>query len=67
MGYRKFVAGMKEREIWAIFNGDLFDRIVLRGWWIYRQECFMNVETNKVTWRDVPFFRKQKSPNRTNL
>lgn len=50
------------REIWAIFNGDLFDRIILRGWWIYRQECFMDVETGRVSWRDVPFFRKRKSP-----
>jgi hypothetical protein len=48
------------REIWAVFNGDVFDRIVLRGWWIYRQECFMNVETGQVSWRDVPFFRKRK-------
>lgn len=48
------------KEIWAVYNGDVFDRIVLRGWWIYRQECFMNVETGRVSWRDVPFFRKRK-------
>ena len=51
---------MKEREVWSIFSVDLFDSIVIRGWWIYRQQCFMNVETGAVTWRDVPFFRRKK-------
>jgi len=49
------------KEIWSVFNGDTFDRIVLRGWWIYRQEAYL-VRPGVVGWRDVPFFRRRKTP-----
>lgn len=53
-------ADRRVKEVLAVFNGELFDRIVIVGWRIKRQECFMNVETGIVSWRDVPFFRKKK-------
>jgi hypothetical protein len=38
--------------LWKI---NIFDRIVLRGWRVVRQNLCMNVETGDLTWRDVPW------------
>jgi hypothetical protein len=50
---------MKERVLWQI---DVFDRIVLRGFRLRRQQLFANVESGLCTWRDVkliPRLRKK--------
>lgn len=50
------------RELWAVFNGDLYDRIVWRKWWFERQECYLH--EGRACWRKVPFFRPKKEPYR---
>lgn len=52
--------GRTVREFWAVYNGDLFDRIVWVGWGIERQHLCMNPNTGALTWRRVPFFGRRK-------
>lgn len=53
---------MKGIPIWAIYNPDnnLFDRIVIRGFWIYRQQIFPLDIYPGFQWRDVPMFKRRK-------
>ena len=57
--YRQMIIRERIRVIWSVFNGEQFDRIVLRRWWIYRQECYL-VRSAVIGWRDVPMFRRAK-------
>lgn len=55
--------------IWTVFNPEreVFDRIVLRNWWVYREEVFVVGcgGHRQARWRVVPLFRK-KSPAKTD-
>lgn len=48
-------------ELWPIYNSDndLFDRVVWDRWRLRRQQLYLNPDTARVTWRDVPMFKKK--------
>lgn len=41
---------------WVLCQLDVFDRLVFRRCWVYRQHLCMDYETGAITWRDVSMF-----------